>query len=105
MTQPGQGSHALCNAYRCRACTLSFAVEYSPSRCACAHIWLLSVPTPQALRAAIGNFYLVLRGLDTVEDDMENFADNAVKVAHLRAFHTYLKDSNWHLTGTCVVLC
>lgn len=33
-------------------------------------------------------FYLVLRALDTVEDDMTAFGkDNAVKIKHLKAFH------------------
>lgn len=67
-------------------------------------------PFVQALRTAIGNFYLALRGLDTVEDDMENFPEVAQKVAHLHAFHTYLNDPEWHLTGpspspSCVCVC
>ena len=40
--------------------------------------------------------YLQLRGLDTVEDDMNAFAGGgpelaAAKLAHLRNFHTYLQ--------------
>lgn len=54
---------------------------------------------PPTLRTAVCNFYLVLRGLDTVEDDMENFTDVAVKVRHLRAFHEYLRDPTWTLSG------
>jgi hypothetical protein len=44
---------------------------------------------PPHLRASVCVFYLVLRGLDTVEDDMEAFAGGreAEKLAHLRAFH------------------
>lgn len=54
---------------------------------------------PSSLRTAVCNFYLVLRGLDTVEDDMENFADNSIKVGHLRAFASYLNDLTWSLDG------
>ena len=55
---------------------------------------------PPHLRASVCVFYLVLRGLDTVEDDMVAFKGReAVKLAHLRAFHTYLTDPYWHLTG------
>ncbi len=55
----------------------------------------------QGLRSAICNFYLALRGLDTVEDDMENFPQVADKIAHLKRFHTYLRDPSWHLNGGC----
>ena len=45
-------------------------------------------------------FYLVLRGLDTVEDDMQAFVGREPeKLAHLRAFHAYLRDPTWHMTG------
>ncbi len=46
-------------------------------------------------------FYLVLRALDTVEDDMEAFADNPrVKVQHLRTFYqTALEDPTWTMQG------
>jgi hypothetical protein len=54
---------------------------------------------PEGLRSAICNFYLALRGLDTVEDDMDNFPDVSVKVAHLNKFHEYLRDPSWSLSG------
>lgn len=45
-------------------------------------------------------FYLALRGLDTVEDDMEAFASNPKeKLRHLRQFHTYLLLPSWSLGG------
>ena len=53
----------------------------------------------QGLRSAICNFYLALRGLDTVEDDMDNFPVVADKIAHLKRFHTYLRDPKWFLNG------
>jgi phytoene/squalene synthetase len=40
---------------------------------------------PNPLRDAVCVFYLVLRGLDTVEDDMA--LDNGFKLPHLLAFH------------------
>jgi farnesyl-diphosphate farnesyltransferase len=43
---------------------------------------------PKELRDAICVFYLVLRGLDTVEDDMA--IDPAVKIPDLLAFHKYI---------------
>lgn len=55
---------------------------------------------PPHLRASITVFYLVLRGLDTVEDDMEAFkGDAGAKLAHLRAFHTYLRDPAFAMSG------
>ena len=53
------------------------------------------------LRSSIAVFYLVLRGLDTVEDDMTAFADGrtAEKLRHLRDFHTYLQDPSWCMQG------
>lgn len=55
---------------------------------------------PIQLRVSIGVFYLVLRGLDTVEDDMESFKGRqAEKLAHLKAFHTYLQDPKWCMDG------
>eukprot|EP00316_Scyphosphaera_apsteinii_P007886 CAMPEP_0119304092 /NCGR_PEP_ID=MMETSP1333-20130426/5399_1 /TAXON_ID=418940 /ORGANISM="Scyphosphaera apsteinii, Strain RCC1455" /LENGTH=788 /DNA_ID=CAMNT_0007306909 /DNA_START=55 /DNA_END=2421 /DNA_ORIENTATION=+ len=46
-------------------------------------------------------FYLVLRGLDTIEDDMETFKGNAdLKCDHLRKFGSlYLGDPEWKLGG------
>lgn len=55
---------------------------------------------PPHLRASICVFYLVLRGLDTVEDDMEAFKErNSVKLVHLRAFHSYLRDPDFCMDG------
>jgi len=46
-------------------------------------------------------FYLVLRALDTVEDDMEAFGkDSAVKINHLRTFYRVaLEDPSWSMDG------
>ena len=46
-------------------------------------------------------FYLVLRALDTIEDDMETFAGKeGVKCAHLSAFgRKYLGDEKWSMQG------
>ena len=45
-------------------------------------------------------FYLVLRALDTVEDDMTYFASNEEKVKILQSFHkTALADPNWTMEG------
>lgn len=38
-------------------------------------------------------FYLVLRALDTIEDDMS--IPNAAKIPMLKEFHTYLYDADW----------
>jgi len=55
---------------------------------------------PANLRTTVCIFYLVLRGLDTVEDDMEAFKDRKEeKVQHLRKFHTYLTDPSFCLLG------
>lgn len=45
---------------------------------------------PQPLRDAVCIFYLVLRALDTVEDDMA--IPQATKIPLLRAFHTHIYD-------------
>jgi len=52
---------------------------------------------PEELREPICNFYLVLRGLDTVEDDMS--VDVKKKVVELRDFHKRLYQKGWNLTG------
>ena len=44
-------------------------------------------------RSAICIFYLILRALDTVEDDMT--IPEEVKVPLLKEFHTRLYDSQW----------
>ncbi|KAK3195384.1 hypothetical protein Dsin_026694 [Dipteronia sinensis] len=46
------------------------------------------------LRNAVCIFYLVLRALDTVEDDTSIPTD--VKVPILKAFHRHIYDRNWH---------
>ena len=62
---------------RCRAsCRCSFAIV------------IQQLPNP--LRDAICVFYLVLRALDTVEDDMA--IDNKVKIPALLAFHESIYD-------------
>lgn len=43
-------------------------------------------------------FYLVLRGLDTVEDDMT--LSNDVKLPLLRAFHEKLYETGWNFDGS-----
>ncbi|CCD12912.1 unnamed protein product [Trypanosoma congolense IL3000] len=49
------------------------------------------------LRDAVCVFYLVLRALDTVEDDMKVPLD--VKLRELPLFHTRLRDPKWRLDG------
>lgn len=49
------------------------------------------------LRDAICIFYLVLRALDTIEDDMSVPKD--VKLKELPEFHTHLQDLKWNMTG------
>eukprot|EP00041_Stephanoeca_diplocostata_P002455 m.26713 g.26713 ORF g.26713 m.26713 type:complete len:415 (+) comp13377_c0_seq2:70-1314(+) len=49
------------------------------------------------LRPSICIFYLVLRGLDTVEDDMS--IANSVKVPLLRSFHEKLTEAGWTFNG------
>ena len=41
-------------------------------------------------------FYLVLRALDTVEDDMG--LDDAVKIPLLRCFHEKSRDRSWSMS-------
>lgn len=45
------------------------------------------------MRPAITIFYLILRGLDTIEDDME--LDNAIKLPLLRGFKAILESKDW----------
>jgi farnesyl-diphosphate farnesyltransferase len=56
---------------------------------------------PDNLLVDILVFYLVLRALDTIEDDMTAFGgDNAVKVQHLQSFYkNALQDPEWHMMG------
>jgi farnesyl-diphosphate farnesyltransferase len=51
---------------------------------------------PPKLRDAVAVFYLVLRALDTVEDDMA--LDDEIKVPLLRAFHEKCTDRRWKMT-------
>nr|AAV58897.1 squalene synthase [Centella asiatica] len=48
------------------------------------------------LRDAVCIFYLVLRALDTVEDDTS--ISTEVKVPILKAFHRHIYDNNWHFS-------
>lgn len=53
---------------------------------------------PPSLLVDVLIFYLVLRALDTVEDDMEAFAFPYTKINHLLSFHeTALGDKNWSM--------
>lgn len=51
---------------------------------------------PERLRDAICVFYLVLRALDTVEDDMA--LDDKIKVPLLRCFHEKSRDRSWSMS-------
>jgi len=55
---------------------------------------------PSELLVDVLIFYLVLRALDTIEDDMTFFASNDEKVKVLLSFHkTALVDPKWTMTG------
>lgn len=55
---------------------------------------------PPMLFVDIMIFYLVLRALDTIEDDMKAFESNDVKVKHLLSMHeTALGDPSWSMDG------
>lgn len=55
---------------------------------------------PPTLLVDVLIFYLVLRALDTIEDDMTAFANNDIKVKLLMSFHkTALVDPNWSMDG------
>lgn len=55
---------------------------------------------PPTLLVDVLIFYLVLRALDTIEDDMKAFESNDVKVKHLLSFHkTALADPKWSMDG------
>lgn len=55
---------------------------------------------PSTMLVDILVFYLVLRALDTVEDDTTAFASTDVKVAHLLNFHkNALQDPEWSMDG------
>lgn len=52
---------------------------------------------PEDLRDSVCVFYLVLRGLDTVEDDMGIPADRKTEL--LRNFHNLCRVKGWNMTG------
>lgn len=55
---------------------------------------------PETLLVDVLIFYLVLRALDTIEDDMTAFESNDVKIQHLLDFHkTALVDRAWSMDG------
>lgn len=55
---------------------------------------------PENLVKEVLVFYLVLRGLDTIEDDMEAFASNTEKILQLQNFHEWaLENPYWSMTG------
>eukprot|EP00566_Odontella_aurita_P007039 CAMPEP_0113552696 /NCGR_PEP_ID=MMETSP0015_2-20120614/15207_1 /TAXON_ID=2838 /ORGANISM="Odontella" /LENGTH=728 /DNA_ID=CAMNT_0000453695 /DNA_START=107 /DNA_END=2289 /DNA_ORIENTATION=- /assembly_acc=CAM_ASM_000160 len=55
---------------------------------------------PPTLLVDVLIFYLVLRALDTVEDDMTAFESNEIKIGHLLNFHkTALADPDWSMDG------
>jgi farnesyl-diphosphate farnesyltransferase len=55
---------------------------------------------PTEILKDVAVFYLVLRALDTVEDDMVAFESNEVKCRHLLSFHeTALVDPSWNMDG------
>ncbi|XP_031383579.1 squalene synthase 1-like [Punica granatum] len=63
------------------------------------------VQLDETLRDAILIFYLVLRALDTVEDDMS--LSSQVKIPILKDFHEYIYDHDWHFvcgSSDCRVL-
>jgi farnesyl-diphosphate farnesyltransferase len=57
---------------------------------------------PTAILLDVAVFYLVLRALDTIEDDTTAFVSHAVKIQHLREFTKNAlgdDDINWSMTG------
>ena len=55
---------------------------------------------PSTMLVDVLIFYLVLRALDTVEDDMKAFPNHEVKIKHLINFHkTALGDPTWTMDG------
>jgi len=52
---------------------------------------------PEELRRPIANFYLVLRGLDTIEDDMAIELEK--KTVELRNFYKHLREQGWNVHG------
>lgn len=55
---------------------------------------------PKDLRRSVCVFYLALRGLDTVEDDVGAFdGDVPRKVEELKVFYEHLDDDSWNMGG------
>jgi len=55
---------------------------------------------PETLLVDVMIFYLVLRALDTIEDDTKAFPSQEVKIKHLMNFHkTALGDPTWTMDG------
>ncbi|GMI60273.1 hypothetical protein ScalyP_jg10098, partial [Parmales sp. scaly parma] len=55
---------------------------------------------PQELLVDVMVFYLVLRALDTIEDDMTAFSSTKTKITHLQNFsRTALADPEWRMMG------
>jgi farnesyl-diphosphate farnesyltransferase len=52
---------------------------------------------PEELKDPVCIFYLVLRGLDSIEDDMTYPADKRLPL--LRSFHTKCREKGWNITG------
>lgn len=52
---------------------------------------------PESLKLAVCVFYLVLRALDSIEDDMD--ITLKVKIPHLRSFHEKLTIDGWNVSG------
>ena len=54
---------------------------------------------PESIRDSICIFYLILRGLDSIEDDMQNFDKLSDKVDLLNNFHKILNKTTYSLKG------
>lgn len=55
---------------------------------------------PATMLVDVAIFYLVLRALDTIEDDMEAFESNDIKIKHLLSFHNdALENPEWCMDG------
>lgn len=54
---------------------------------------------PEVMLVDVLVFYLILRALDTIEDDTTAFDSHATKVKVLKEFYKALDDPNWTMTG------
>ncbi|KAL7555374.1 hypothetical protein ACA910_022360 [Epithemia clementina (nom. ined.)] len=55
---------------------------------------------PSSMLVDIMIFYLVLRALDTIEDDTTSFESSEIKINYLKKFHeTALEDPKWSMDG------